>query len=159
MKKVLGYFLYVLSVVFIIRYVFQSFPALIGSFTEGVSSILLKLFGVVINFSFVFILFRNAQKLTRNQAAEMYIIKPVSLIKRIMGYLLFLIGILISVSILGNIYLYYSLGFPNTFMGIVNNIIPTIVFLVIVIESFRYGRKWTKKEQARSIEIDEIGKV
>jgi len=157
-KKTLSYFIYILSFTFIIRYLFQFFPDLIWALSakDEISSILLKLLGLLINFSFVFILFKYAKELIRNQIVVTKTARPISLIKKILGYILFLIGIMFSVSILGNIYLYFRMGFPNTFMGIVNNILLTIVFLVIVIECFKYGRKWTKKEQPISIEIDDI---
>ena len=154
MKKNVVYLFYVIGVSFAIRYFYKFFPDLIRSFTAeegGVFNILLKFLGLIINFSFVFILFMYAKKLTSNQDTETTLIKPVGVVKRCTGYLLYLIGILFMISIIGNAYLYFRFGSPKTLMGKVNTLIFMIMFLVFVIESFKFGRKWTKKEKIKMI--------
>lgn len=157
LKKTLGYLFYVIGVVFTISYFRESILFIYEYFiARDWSLLLLSFVGFILNISFTAILFVYARKWTRKrpfQTAHTEIIGPV---KRILGFVLFPLGILFIISFIGNIYVLLSTGIPDTNLGKYAVLMALVMTVVFVTLCFKYGIKWTKKQP--KLEVDNIGK-
>ena len=158
MKKVLGYLFYVIGVIFTISYFRESTLLLYEYFvTRDWPLLIVSFVGFILNICFTAILLVYARKWTRQQPLHVANIKPVGPVKRVFGFILFPLGILFIISFAGNIYVLINLGVPYTNMGKYGSLMALVMSLVFVVFCFKYGIKWTTKQQ-KTIAIEEIGK-
>jgi len=158
MKKALGYLFYVFGVVFTISYFRESILLLYEYFIARDWALLIVSFvGFILNICFTAILFIYARKWTRKQPFKIAATKPLGSLKRILGFILFPLGLLFIISFAGNIYVLISTGVPHTNMGKYGSLMALVMSLVFIVFCFKYGIKWTAKKQ-KTVAIEEIGK-
>lgn len=156
-KKGFGYLFYVIGIIFTISYFRESILLMYEYFeVRDWFLFIVSFIGFIFNICFTAILFVYARKWTSKQALQTVPDKPVGPMKKVIGFILFPLGVLLIISFIGNIYVWITNGIPeanaNKFAGLMA-LVMTVVFTVFC---FKYGIKWTKK-YTKVAAIEEIG--
>jgi hypothetical protein len=77
------------------------------------------------------------------------------ILKKILGYLFYLLGIIFSMSVLGNIMSLMSGRRSETTIEKFENLFALVIAGVLAYVLFKYAKKWTTKKSKD--EIEEIG--
>jgi len=157
MKKVLGYLFYLLAALFCLSLISKVYYTIIYFDIPGFSNLRLSIVTIVFFIIIIWLFFYYGRKWTTNKQMLATDSKGKRKLKKVLGYFLYPLGLVFSLSFIGNIMSLIYFNLPDSFGRRAENIGSIILALIFAILCFKYARKWTKKKP-QAIEIDEIGK-